>query len=62
MYVIIIHVHYVCFKDKLDGFVPTHFFGWWLKVSNYYSLKVRHLRIEITILRLNLVMKNISLV
>ena len=31
-------IHYVCFKDKLDGFVPTHFFGWWLKVSNYFTV------------------------
>ncbi|KAJ8299437.1 hypothetical protein KUTeg_023497 [Tegillarca granosa] len=22
---------YVLFQDKMDGFVPTHFFGWWLK-------------------------------
>jgi phosphatidylserine synthase 2 len=23
------------FWDKMDGFVPTHFFGWWLKVCTY---------------------------
>ncbi|XP_060556439.1 phosphatidylserine synthase 2-like [Ruditapes philippinarum] len=22
---------WINFKDKMDGFVPTHFFGWWLK-------------------------------
>ena len=22
----------VCVQDKMDGFVATHFFGWWLKV------------------------------
>jgi len=21
-----------CVQDKMDGFVATHFFGWWLKV------------------------------
>lgn len=25
-------------KDKMDGFVPTHFIGWWLKVSIFIFL------------------------
>lgn len=24
------------FMDKMDGFVTTHFFGWWLKVIVLY--------------------------
>lgn len=24
----------------MDGFVPTHFFGWWLKVKNYFFLNI----------------------
>ena len=31
------------FWDKMDGFVTTHFFGWWLKVRSHalYSTKIR---------------------
>lgn len=25
-------------QDKMDGFVPTHFFGWWLKVWSRYGI------------------------
>lgn len=25
-------------QDKLDGFVPTHFFGWWFKVRFIFHI------------------------
>lgn len=26
-------IFFLLLQDKMDGFVSTHFFGWWLKVN-----------------------------